>query len=113
MTDNEQPNNPASDTVQIDDRRTDELPMDALQTDALRQFMSDAVPYWKTLGLELVEVDPGHAVFQAHVHPGLLQNNVVHGGVLASIADSLVPLPRYRRSSRKATPPPSICKWHT
>jgi len=23
-----------------------------------------------------------------HVHPGLLQKNVVHGGVLASIADS-------------------------
>jgi uncharacterized protein (TIGR00369 family) len=50
--------------------------------------MSDAIPYWKTLGLELIEVAPGHAVFEAEVRPDLLQNNVVHGGVLASIADS-------------------------
>jgi uncharacterized protein (TIGR00369 family) len=98
MTDNEQSKNPASDPVQINELRTDELQsnelqsdalrMNALQIEALRRFMTDAVPYWKTLGLELIEVGPGHAVFQAHVHPGLLQNNVVHGGVLASIADS-------------------------
>ncbi|HYX54012.1 MAG TPA: PaaI family thioesterase [Candidatus Limnocylindrales bacterium] len=53
-----------------------------------QQFMADAIPYWKTLGLRLVEVAPGHAVFEADVSPGMMQNGVVHGGVLASIADS-------------------------
>lgn len=55
---------------------------------ALREFMIDRVPYWRTLGLELKEVAPGRAVFEAAVVPGLLQNNLLHGGVLASIADS-------------------------
>ena len=55
---------------------------------ALKEFMSRAVPYWKTLGMELKEVEPGRAVFEAAAHPGLMQNNVLHGGVLASIADS-------------------------
>ena len=54
----------------------------------LRQFMTQAVPYWKTLGLELIEVEPGRAIFQAEARPDLMQNAVVHGGVLASIADS-------------------------
>jgi uncharacterized protein (TIGR00369 family) len=60
----------------------------AVPMDELRKFMTEAIPYWNTLGLELIEVAPGHAVFQAEVRPGLLQNNMVHGGVLASIADS-------------------------
>lgn len=55
---------------------------------ALREFMTGAVPYWGTLGLELKEVSPGSAVFEAEVRPGLLQNNILHGGVLASIVDS-------------------------
>jgi uncharacterized protein (TIGR00369 family) len=54
----------------------------------LRKFMTNAVPYWQTLGLELKEVAPGKAVFEALVVPGLLQNKILHGGVLASIADS-------------------------
>jgi uncharacterized protein (TIGR00369 family) len=54
----------------------------------LRKFMTQAVPYWRTLGLELKEVEPGKAVFEALVVPGLLQNKILHGGVLASIADS-------------------------
>ena len=56
--------------------------------DDLRQFMSGIVPYWQTLGLELVEAEPGRAVFAANVRPELMQNGVLHGGVLASIADS-------------------------
>jgi len=48
----------------------------------------EIVPYWRTLGLELKEAEPGRAVFEASVRPGLLQNGVLHGGVLASIADS-------------------------
>jgi uncharacterized protein (TIGR00369 family) len=54
----------------------------------LQAFMSQAVPYWQTLGLELKEVALGKSVFEAQVRPGLLQNSVLHGGVLASIADS-------------------------
>ena len=50
--------------------------------------MTGIVPYWQTLGLELVEVEPGRAVFAANVRPQLMQNGVLHGGVLASIADS-------------------------
>ncbi|HEY1528035.1 MAG TPA: PaaI family thioesterase [Candidatus Angelobacter sp.] len=50
--------------------------------------MTGLVPYWQTLGLELLEVEPGRAVFAANVRPQLLQNGVLHGGVLASIADS-------------------------
>jgi uncharacterized protein (TIGR00369 family) len=54
----------------------------------LREFMTRAVPYWQTLGLELKEVVPGRAVFEAESRSELMQNAVVHGGVLASIADS-------------------------
>ena len=54
----------------------------------LKQFMTQAVPYWRTLGFELKEVSPGRAVFEAESRPELMQNAVVHGGVLASIADS-------------------------
>jgi uncharacterized protein (TIGR00369 family) len=56
--------------------------------DDLRKFMNGIVPYWQTLGLELVEAEPGRAVFAANVRPELMQNGVLHGGVLASIADS-------------------------
>jgi len=62
------------------DTFTAEIPMksddhiSAAQMDELRKFMSEAIPYWKTLGLELIEVAPGHAVFEAEVRPGLLQN---------------------------------------
>jgi uncharacterized protein (TIGR00369 family) len=59
-----------------------------MNTNDLRSFMSKIVPYWQTLGLELKEAEPGRAVFEASVRPGLLQNGVLHGGVLASIADS-------------------------
>ena len=61
---------------------------DLRKPDDLRKFMVNAVPYWQTLGLELMEVEPGRAVFEANVSHALMQNGVVHGGVLASIADS-------------------------
>lgn len=54
----------------------------------LHQFMAQAVPYWQTLGLDLKEVERGKAVFEAVVRPDLMQYKVLHGGVLASIADS-------------------------
>lgn len=59
-----------------------------MNMDDLRRFMHSIVPYWHTLGLNLVEAEPGQAVFEASVRPELLQNGVLHGGVLASIADS-------------------------
>jgi uncharacterized protein (TIGR00369 family) len=55
---------------------------------ALKKFMIGAVPYWQTLGLELKEVEPGRAVFDGSVRADLMQNRVLHGGVLASIVDS-------------------------
>jgi len=54
----------------------------------LQQFMREAIPYWRTLGLRLVQVSIRQAVFEADVTQGMMQNGVVHGGVLASIADS-------------------------
>ena len=54
----------------------------------IRHFLTTVVPYWRTLGFELKEVEPGKAVFEGAVLPGLMQNTVLHGGVLASIADS-------------------------
>jgi uncharacterized protein (TIGR00369 family) len=54
----------------------------------LKEFMTQAVPYWRTLGLELKEVLSGRAVFEAESRADFMQNAVVHGGVLASIADS-------------------------
>jgi len=59
-----------------------------MNTSDLRKFMPSIVPYWQTLGLELKEVEPGRAVFEASVRPELMQNGVLHGGVLASIANS-------------------------
>jgi len=59
-----------------------------MTTSDLRELMPTIVPYWQTLGLELKEVEPGRAVFEALARPELMQNGVLHGGVLASIADS-------------------------
>lgn len=50
--------------------------------------MKTRVPYWRLLELELKEVVPGSSVFECAVRESHMQNGVVHGGVLASIADS-------------------------
>src|SRR5262245_18552031 len=55
---------------------------------SLKSFMTTPVPYWRTLGMKLKEIEPGKAVFDGVVRPDLLQNKVLHGGVRASIADS-------------------------
>lgn len=62
--------------------------MDSNDIQALLTFMSQNVPYWRTLGLELKEVSSGKAVFEASMRGDLLQNGILHGGVLASITDS-------------------------
>ncbi len=76
--------NRGMDDLQMKNARTN----DPGKLNDLREFIVGVVPYWQTLGLELVEVEPGHAVFEAVVSPQLMQNGVLHGGVLASIADS-------------------------
>jgi uncharacterized protein (TIGR00369 family) len=63
------------------------MPQDT-EISMLHSFVSSRVPYWQTLGLQLKEVTPGRAVFEAEVRENLLQNGILHGGVLASIADS-------------------------
>ena len=63
-------------------------PMSEDISEELKTFMTQAVPYWRTLGLELKELEQGRAVFEAESRPDLMQNTVIHGGVLASIADS-------------------------
>jgi len=64
-----------------------EMPQDS-ELVTLRSFMSSRIPFWQTLGLQLKEVSPGRAVFEALVRDDLMQNGILHGGVLASIADS-------------------------
>lgn len=56
--------------------------------DDLRKSLVEGIPYWETLGLKLAEAEPGRAVFEAEVAQKHMQNGLVHGGVLASIADS-------------------------
>ena len=46
------------------------------------------VPYWSTLGLELLEVAGGRATMAVTFRPEHLQNGVMHGGVVASLIDS-------------------------
>jgi uncharacterized protein (TIGR00369 family) len=55
---------------------------------SLLEFMKARVPYWGLLELELKEVASGSSVFECPVRDSHMQNGVVHGGVLASIADS-------------------------
>ena len=54
----------------------------------LMNYMKEAVPFWKTLGLELVEANEGMAKFEVTFDPKHDQNGIMHGGVLASLIDS-------------------------
>lgn len=59
-----------------------------ISLNSLREFMKNQVPFWQMLGLELKEVSSGEAVFECQLRDSHLQNGTVHGGLLASIADS-------------------------
>jgi uncharacterized protein (TIGR00369 family) len=49
----------------------------------------DTVPFARLLGIELDEIKPGFAVLSVDIRQELLQNHgVVHGGVIASLADT-------------------------
>lgn len=57
-------------------------------SDDLVQYMSGRVPYWRTIGLELVSVSKERAIFEADFREDLTQSGILHGGVLASLIDS-------------------------
>ena len=56
--------------------------------DDLVAQMKRRVPYWATLGIELLEVGGGRAVMAVEFAPQHLQSGVMHGGVIASLVDS-------------------------
>jgi uncharacterized protein (TIGR00369 family) len=54
----------------------------------LRAFLTRVVPFWDTVGLQLVAAADGQSEFQVGFGPQHLQNGVMHGGVLATLIDS-------------------------
>jgi len=46
------------------------------------------IPFYSTLGFELIEINNGKAIFELVIRKALTQNGMIHGGVLASIIDS-------------------------
>jgi uncharacterized protein (TIGR00369 family) len=56
--------------------------------DRFIEEMRRRVPYWATLGLELLEVAEGRATMAVTFRADHLQNGVMHGGVIASLVDS-------------------------
>jgi len=85
----------------------------AAQMDELRKFMSEAIPYWKTLGLELIEVAPGHAVFEARSGPASCRTTWFMAEYWLLSPTQLVPLRPSQKYFLKATPQPSIFNSRT
>lgn len=54
----------------------------------LKKILYKRIPYYSTLGLELQEIGNGKASFALSLREELMQNGMVHGGVLASLIDS-------------------------
>jgi len=54
----------------------------------LKKMLYKRIPYYSTLGLELQEIGNGKATFALSLREELMQNGMVHGGVLASLIDS-------------------------
>src|SRR5512137_1722106 len=59
----------------------------------LRKFLRKAaggdIPFWSTIGMEVVESAPGMGRVRIRFSRGLINSNgVVHGGVLSSAADA-------------------------
>lgn len=54
----------------------------------LKKIIYKRIPYYSTLGLELQEIGNGKASFTLPLREELMQNGMVHGGVLASLIDS-------------------------
>jgi len=54
----------------------------------LIKILYDRIPYYSTLGFELQEISNGRANFEIEIRKELTQNEMIHGGVLASLVDS-------------------------
>lgn len=62
----------------------------AMDFDALRDH-ANQVPMYKLIGMEVIDVGPGHSRFRLPFRPELTQPfGVMHGGALAAVADSAV-----------------------
>jgi acyl-CoA thioesterase len=58
---------------------------------ALQRFLSLNIPYWSTIGMEVLATSLGEATVRVRYSTGLLNaNGVVHGGVVFSAADAAV-----------------------
>lgn len=57
----------------------------------LQNFLSLDIPYWSTIGMEVLTADLGAATVRVRYGTGLLNSNrVVHGGVIFSAADAAI-----------------------
>ncbi|MFX1315200.1 MAG: PaaI family thioesterase [Promethearchaeota archaeon] len=56
--------------------------------DEIINLLYKRIPYYKTLGFKLMEIENGKATFKILLREELTQNGMVHGGVLASLIDS-------------------------
>jgi acyl-CoA thioesterase len=57
----------------------------------LRNFLRLNIPYWTTIGMEVLETELDTATVRVRYHRGLLNSNgVVHGGVVFSAADAAI-----------------------
>lgn len=54
----------------------------------LKKHLYSRIPYYSTLGLELLDIGNGRASFEIIINKDLTQNGNVHGGVIASLIDS-------------------------
>jgi acyl-CoA thioesterase len=54
----------------------------------LIKLLYERIPFYSTLGFELKEISNGIAIFEIEIRKELTQNEMIHGGVLASLIDS-------------------------
>ena len=57
--------------------------------DELKAFISASIPFGRTLGFEVVSISAEEAVFEGAYRDDLTQGGILHGGVLASLIDSV------------------------
>ncbi|MCK4778538.1 MAG: PaaI family thioesterase [Candidatus Lokiarchaeota archaeon] len=57
--------------------------------DDLIKLLYDRIPYYSILGFELQEISNGRAIFEIKIRDKLTQYGLIHGGVLASLVDSI------------------------
>ena len=54
----------------------------------LKKLLYQRIPYYSTIGLELQDIGNGRATFELTIRKELTQNEMIHGGVIASLIDS-------------------------